>query len=945
MSEIGNSSLHQPDTESLVERSTGNNETAIISDNASVSSSDEETDDENDQPPLFKLSKINLPHNKRLKQLIHPQDNICLISDRIINDSIIIAGTELGYIYIINIQTLDVMKRLKLHRDYIMCIDINDKGWFMSCCIEGNVSIINYNSFLDYNGEKEVEIDSLDIKRVNFNRSLNFVKIHPNFNNKNNKCFFISSFNGSLLAVNLNTFKAREIESEKGVEKGADFTNNWLSYIPTFSSNSKKENNDGLHNKLSFDVKITNLLDLDSITYLEIINNDKLLIIDFNELYIMDLNSPSHEILLQLNIEPYHAVSGDESSISSVIYKKNYFLNLNKYLLLIDIVNFKLLKEITLVEKENKRIVSMKLFNHLPLEWEKIVTKDYDENLPPLLIITNCKETTNLNLQIIEITPKFDLIIHETIEIPVAKTELPLKVTSSNYLGNPKVIVLFDSVIIKINPFQRDDIYKWFVDNGQLFNAWKVCKSSQEKLHIGIDLIKGDIEYLDQVLNIQNYDNSTVTKEDLSYQYNEFVVENYCHNKTNGYKVLVEKLFSLGIESNTDSFLLNSIFLTKIFNKIIEVKDFRLLIDVFEKWETHLMFSQVDYNQIIDQLLRVDESDQKNVDFLNCLYTSYYRTNQFGDCVKIIYKLIKICDDDREADSYKHKLFQLIQVSPKLLINIAFEDGQFNNFLTIISNTLLQNIKDFKTHFKLIIKVMISNISIDNIILLASKVDEEKFSEFKFLLLSAVYALAPPKNIKAITLSIIQLYLDNDLLMEYNPSLIQFLLINSNNYDPKEVLGLILQKNKGTLSHNEELIYLYSQLNDYNSALKLILETGLTNPINYIMTTEVTINDQNLWKDILNYSKENDNLLTKEIIRTINKNEKINMNTIIFLYAELLNDINCCESTYQNGMAITGNNLNLKKLEYSKLKSLLTTELKCVFAQRMKYLQMGKYHE
>ncbi|KAL6926996.1 hypothetical protein ACO0SA_004082 [Hanseniaspora valbyensis] len=935
------------------------NSTDEESDEEGAEEEEEDDDDEEDgQPPLFKLSKISIPEKKYLHQLIHPKDKICFIADHIINDSLIVLGTELGYIYIINIQNITVMKRLKLHRDYIMCIDINDKGWFMSCCIEGNVSIINYTSFLNHINkndmikEEEIDVDLLEIKRVNFNKSLNYVKIHPNFNNQNNKCFFISSFNGSLLAVNLDTFNnTKEVESPKVIEKTVDIATNWLSYIPTFSSNNNTNNNsEDIQKKLAFDVKITNLIDLDSITFLEIIKNDKLFFLDFNSLYIFDLNSGNHEkILLKLNIEAYQPAPGEETTINTVIYKNNFFININKWLLIVDIESSVLLKEIPLNEKIPEKIVSMKLFNTIPLEWEKCIDKKYNEGLPPLSIISKSKQSKKLNLHIIDINLDYDFSIHETIELPIGKSNVPLKIIFSNFNKNPKITIIFDSLIIKINPFQRNDIFKWFLENEQLYNAWKICEDNKKKLNIGVDLVKQEIGFLEEIFKIQNYNtssNNSITMDSLIAKYDEIIVDYYCYNFVQGYKALTNKLITLKDDSYNSTIFFNNNSLTKILNKIVDAKDFKLLQKTLVTWEMQISFSKFDYSQIIEKLSKAAAGKSTNdIDLLNCLTTCYYRTNQFDECIKILYQLIELCgDSEKTSDVYKHKILHIIQLSPKLLINIVSEEGQFNEFLAKISNYSLKNIREFKLHFKSIIKLLINNISVENVIKLSSMIDSEKFPEFQFLLLLKVYSFVPAKHIKAVTLSIIKLYLANDIFIECNPNLIQFLISNSNNYDSKEILNLILQNN-GKLAHNEELIYLYSQLNDYTSALKLILKTGLTNPINYIMTTETTINDHDLWREIMKYSNENGNLLTKEIIRTINKNENINMNTVIFLYEELLNSIDCEESLFQNGIATTTKNLQVKKLEFAKLKNLLTSEVKHVFAERMRCLQTGKYYE
>ncbi|XBW36179.1 hypothetical protein QEN19_001759 [Hanseniaspora menglaensis] len=908
---------------------------------------EEEEEDDDEQPPLFKLSKVSIPETKRFNQLIHPKDNICLVADYMINDFIIVLGTELGYIYIINTENITVLKRLKLHRDYIMCIDCNDKGWLMSCCIEGNVSIIDYSVFINFKEMKEIDNEILQIKRVNFNKSLNFVKIHPNFNNKNNKCFFISSFNGSLLAVNLETLNTKEESLDKLAEKTVDLANNWLSYIPTFSTALKKEKEENFQKKLAFDVKITNLLDLDSITYLDIIGENKLLVLDFNNLYLMNLKHNNYVIEMKLSIEKEQDNSGEETLINSFSFNNFYFISINKNLLIINLNTFTLVKNIDMREHFGEKIIAVKMFNNLPLDWHDLFEQKNKQTLPSLAIITNNKEAKNLNFNIIYMNSDFNLNIHETIELPINCYDDPLKVIFSEFEKTLKITILFDSLIIKITPFQRINIFNWFLANDHLHNAWLICEDNNEKLKVGLNLVKYNIDFLEEIFKIQNYPGNSISINEFIKAYDSVIVDYYCYNYIKGYKILVDKLLNIADVSYNENLYFNRDSLAKIVNKIIDSKDFVLLEKVVVKWERVLNFSHFNYYMFIEKLL-FHKSDECNDSYLlNCLNIVYFRTNQFDDAVEILYKLIDLSKDHDESEIYKQKLLNVIQLSPKILINIISSAEQLDNFLEKINNHHCNNVKELKYHYKSTIKLMINNATIDKIIEVTDLLDEKKFSAFKFLLLIKIYNLIPLKKIRAVTLTLINLYLANELLLNYDTDLIGFLMKNKAFYDPKEILTLILNYNSKNTSvpHNEELIFLYSQLNDFKSALKLILETGLKNPINYIMTTKATINDQILWREILNYSHDNKNLLTLEILETINKNKDVNIDTILFLYTELLSNIKNNERDLQIGLETTTKNLKLKKLEFMKLKNLLANELHLVFSKRLKLIQVGEYHE
>lgn len=827
----------------------------------------------NDDVPLFKITKLK---NSFINKI---QSSNETITNTFHYNNLFIISTDVGSIYITDLSRNIILKEFKkLHKDYITSIHVKNNH-MISSCIEGIVNIISLN---DYQIKK----------RFNFNRSLNYVKLHDQFDNISNKCFFLSSFNGLLVSCNLDSIELKETQS------------NWLSYI-NFSTNGNTN-----------DLKVVELLSIDSILFFEVIDIDKFLIINFNQIMIVSFNKDGN--ITTLFDQGYNI----KNENINIVHKSKDLLmvSINNYqrILAINLTKFELIREIALDLNE---VLYIHSFETCTYSWDK------DLFIPPFLVFFK-----NMTISIMDINKDMH-IIEDDIELPVSSK----KFIDALQMNDTYLSLIMKDEIFNIYPYSRKMVFDCYVENQDLWHSWLISGeiddiNDNERYQIGLNVIKQDQDNVIRILDQNNY-------KELKENGDSFISLITSVNDKE-FENILTKLIDVDINKCNITYLLNSKVFIALLSRLIKLNH-TLFGHFLKKFESEMSI------ETLEVIKNLGTQEERDFPLLNSqLVLSNKVTFESEELLNVYYDILSYNID---TVYYKDQLLRYLKMNTSIIKDI-YNSHELINKLEY--GCLSDN--DRMKYLSRLINIIITNVDENDLI--SFLINNSNIEQFDILLLSQ---LLPLLECNKLNLDLFKVCIDYFMFEKANlntdnpTSLIRFLnkyfneryITNEN--EKKSISQYFLIKwnsldNKDLFL--EEVIYLYIQLNEYNELLALILDKkDIKDCINLIMVNHANINNVLLWEKIFNFvnSKESDIVISdyQFIMDFVNKNNsKFQINVLIFLYEQLLTKLNNFDTKVDQ-------HIKFKKLEVLKIKSLLQNELSNVYAKKMMYLQMAEFHD
>lgn len=843
-----------------------------MSENSSIISNS--NDSINDDVPLFKITKVKTTFIDSI------QSSNETITNTFHYNSLLLLSTDAGSICITDPSKNTILKEFKrLHKDYITSIHVKNNH-VISSCIEGIVNIISLD---DYQIKK----------RFNFNRSLNYVKLHDKFDNINNKCFFLSSFNGSLVSCNLDSIEFKETH------------NNWLSYI-NFSNNGNTN-----------DLKVIELLSIDSILFFEVIDIDKFLIINFNQIMIVSFNKDGNITTL---FEQSFNIKNENINI---VHKCNDLLivSFNNYqkILVLNLKEFELIREISLNLKD---VLYIHSFDTSAYSWDK------DLFMPPFLVFFK-----DMTINIIDINEDIE-IIEDDIELPVLNN----KFIDALQINNRYLSIIMKHEIFNVYPYTKKMVFDYYSENNDLWHAWLISQSiddvsDHERYEIGLSVIKHDQEHVIEVLDQNNY--KTLSENAESFTTLITSVDDKLILS------ITQRLIDADVNECNITYLLTPEVFAILLFRLIKLNH-TTFCHFLKKFESSMSIGT------LDEIKHVIIQEEADFPLLNSqLILSNRISFESQDLLKVYYDILSYNID---IVYYKDQLLRYLKINTSVIKDIY----NSRDLISKVEYGCASQDEKVRCLTKLI-NIIITNVDENELIKYLT--NNKNFEYFDVLLLSRLLSLLDSSKFN---LDLFKVCIDCFMFekMQLNTDtesnvLIKFLNKYFNDKyitsmsEKKSIFQYFLEKWHSLDDKDmflEEVIYLYIQLDDYNELLTLILDKkDIKDCIGLIMVNQSNINNVLLWEKIFNFvhTKEAHVVISdyEFIMEFVNKNNsQFQINVLVFLYEQLLTRLNKFDTNVDR-------HIKFKKLEVLKIKSLLENELRNVYAKKMMYLQMAEYHD
>ena len=843
-----------------------------MSENSSIISNS--NDSINEDVPLFKITKLK---NTFINKI---QSSNEIITNTFHYNNLFILSTDAGSIYITDLFKNTILKEFKkLHKDYITSIHVKN-NYMISSCIEGIVNIISLD---DYQIKK----------RFNFNRSLNYVKLHDNFDNINNKCFFLSSFNGLLVSCNLDSIELKETH------------NNWLSYI-NFSNNGNTN-----------DLKVFELLSIDSILFFEVIDIDKFLIINFNQIMIVSFNKDGNITTL---FEQSYNIKNENINI---VHKCNDLLivSFNNYqkILVLNLKEFELIREISL---DLNDVLYIHSFDTSTYSWNK------DLFIPPFLVFFK-----DMSISIIDINEDTH-IIEDDIELPVLNN----KFIDALQINDTYLSIVMKDEIFNVYPYTKKMVFDYYSENDDLWHAWLISQSidevsDHERYEIGLNVIKNDQENVMKILNQNSYRNLSENGDSFT------TLITTVDDKV--FEDIAQRFIAADVNDCDITYLLIARVFAAFFSRLIQLNH-TLFCHFLKKFESSMS------TESLDEINNMISQEEPDFPLLNSqLILSNKVIFESKDLLKVYYDILSYNID---TAYYKDQLLRYLKINTSVIKDI-YNSHELINKLEYGCVSQDEKVK----YLTRLINIIINNVDENDLVnYLTNNTDIEYFD---ILLLSR---LLPLLDSSKFNLNLFKVCIDYFMFEKIHLNsdkdstiLIRFLNKYFNeryitSKDEKKLISQYFLDKWHSLDDKdmflEEVIYLYIQLDEYNELLTLILDKkDIKDCISLIMVNHSNMNNVLLWEKIFNFvhTKEGDVVISdyEFIMEFVNKNNsKFQINVLIFLYEQLLTRLNNFDTKVDQ-------HIKFKKLEVLKIKSLLQNELTNVYAKKMMYLQMADYHD
>ena len=850
-----------------------------MSDTSSIASNNTTEYTEEEDLPLFKITKVK---NTFINKIYASNETI---TKSLYHNNLVIFATDTGSLYITNPSKNLILKEFrKLHKDYITSIHVRN-DFLISCCIEGIVNIISL---------KENKIT----KRYNFNRSLNYVKLHDFYDDVKNKCFFISSFNGLLVSCNLDTIE--NIQPQ----------NNWLSYI-NFGTNLSGNTDD---------LKIIELLSIDSILFVEILDKNKMLIVDFNEIFIIEFHKDGTiEVLFKKNFNI-------KNESINIVYQNSDLLVISidnhQKILVLDLQTYDIIKT---VELNTENVICINSFNTLSYSWNKNLM------IPPLLIIFS-----NMNISIIDINNDV-VTIEDDIELPVSKNN---KFINGLHTAENTLSILLKNEIFNVYPFTKKMVFDWYVENEDMIDSWMISKDMPEvadikRYEIGLNILKDDDDKVIMVLDKNNYQKLNENGDMFIRMISEI--------EDKKFESISTKLIEVDTEKHDIKYLLNSGTLFILLSKLLKLNH-SLFYEFLRSFENHI---NLDTLITLNGLIKNEEED------IHLLKTQLALSNRVmfssNEILKIYYNILNYNID---IDHYKNEMLKYLKINSNLIKEVYNSHELLSKL-----ETGCTSYREKTVYFTKLINIIINNV--DNEVILQYLLKNNDFEYFDIMLLTRLLLVLKNDlfDLSIFEKSIDYYMFDKLYIFENNKEVSNTLILFLNKYfNDKYLLSNENKKNAFSYFLNkwsnvedkdmflEEVIFLYIQMNEYNELLTLILDKkDIKECISLIMINHKNVNNVLLWERIFNFvhTKDTDKIILDYlfIMEFVNKNNsKLHIDVLIFLYEKLLTKVD-------NFDAKINQSIKFKRLEVQKIKSLLKNELSNVYVKKMTYLQIAEYHE
>lgn len=842
----------------------------VVDDEDDDEDEDEDEDEGIDSPPILKYS--------RLSQLPPNFFNKDPISTSTFSDSVFIFASHSGFIHITDTKFCTI-RTFKAHRASILSV-YTDGHYFASGSIDGTIVI---GSLKDEN----------DIIAYDFKRPIHAVVLDKNY--QKTKCFISGGTSGKIIYSGKNWLGQRTdtvLDNGNGAVVSLQIVDDilfWMndSGITAFNLSSRKvvttidKPEDSLRSDLYWP----------RVSFPE---SDRLLIAWGNYIWSLRIfkqtSDGSSSILPSSATISFRSIQEKNVKVES-LYKMDSLIS--------GIVGFKddlwmlLTYEPPIMDKDNKTKFGnpdLKLFNHSTGEIE------FEEEI-------GLKNISGLGLN------DYSLGVH---------------------IGeNPRYFIMCARDAVIVEELQLEDRLKWFIDNGNYFEAWLMCEhlvGPLQRLNYGIQHADSLVtvnkwseltDFLPKLLKFTSkqlveIDTKSSIRTSLSSSNNED--EEYLKEICNQWVTWANIFINTGHIEDLTKIIPTSANLNisaDIYDKILEYwidVNTQKFCELVQSWKSDLY----DVKKVESLIERALEEDSGNSEIRRCLVDLYVKTFEPNKAVPHMivlrdYHIVKFLSD-------YHLIINFFKQLPEI-ISLRFDDQELNTLPIKKLHKKLDDIIDLlidKRHEILpkdIINLFHSNnLSCINYFYLEKLIEVDDY-------------LTNPFGGE-----IVYLY------SQYNrPKLLPFLMKNSN-YNIDKAIALCEEN-----EFIEELVFLLGKIGENRKALMLIIDK-LDDPETAINFAKHQ-NEKDAWNILLEYSMDKPEFI-KALIECADELSNLYYDPIIIL-KKMPNDINV-EGLSESIVKFSNNN-DLNLLINQIILNIINKESKALFSDYKSEKLKGVY--